>query len=376
MTGTRSEDGARSLDHLYLAAPGSGTPASAGEAGWIRALPAEVALVREEGWRPAAPLTSIHVGGPGGRAPGPSGLNQLLEAMEVGLDARGELALEVDPSQVTPSLLVGWRAAGVTRINLRWMPGRELEEAALALARVGWGREGDVESWGVDLAFGLEGGRASHLSERIRGLVASAGPHQVTLEEAAGPGVDDEWLADEYLGLVHTLDALGYKAWEVTSFALPGHRPVHALAIWSGESYLGLGAGAHSFDQSTRRWNLDDPGAYMTRVGQGRSPRAGSERLASEAKRLEFVWRGLRLASGIPLELLSSRGRALKAGWSAQGLAHEDGDRLRLTPSGWLLLDTLAVALTHALEVDGWSYPDRPSNSHEEQTEGETPGAS
>jgi coproporphyrinogen III oxidase-like Fe-S oxidoreductase len=376
MNGTRLEDTSRSLHHLYLAAPGSGTPPAVGEVGWIRALQAEATLVREEGWGPAALLKSIHIGGPGGRAPGSSALTRLLEGMGVGLDAGGELALEVEPDQVDPGLLVGWRAAGVTRVNLRWTPGREMEGAALALARAGWGREGGLESWGVDLVFGLGGGQGPHLSERIGGLVTSNRPHQVSLEEAAGPGVDDEQLADEYLGLVHTLGALGYEAWEFTSFALRGRRPMHAQAIWRGESYLGLGAGAHSFDQWVRRWNLDDAGAYITRIGEGRSPLAGSERLAPEARRLEFVWRGLRRARGIPVKLLSPRGRGVKEAWTARGLAHDDADSLRLTPSGWLLLDTLTVALTHALEVDGWSHPDRPSNSHEERTEGETPGAS
>lgn len=375
MRRTAAEDAVRSLPHLYLAGPGSGTPEADGEVAWIRALEAEADLVREEGWRPASPLSSIHIGGPGGRAPRPSTLVQLLEALGLTLDPRGELALEVEPARVDRELLVEWRTAGVTRINLRWESGRELEEAALALARVGWGRHGSREGWGVDLAFGLEGTGPSPLPERIRRLVAAAPPYQLTLEEPAETAVGGDRLAEEYLGLVHILQTLGYEAWELTSFALPGHRPIHARAVWSGASYLGLGAGAHSFDQRVRRWNLDDPAAYITRVRRGRSPLAGSERLAPEEERMEFVWRGLRLAQGIALDLLSHEGRVMKQAWSARGLAHDDAERLRLTPSGWLLLDTLAVDLIRALEVDGWTRPNPAGSALERRTGGKNPGA-
>ena len=54
--------------------------------------------------------------------------------------------------------------------------------------------------------------------------------------------------------------------------ALPGFRSRHNLKYWRREPYLGLGAGAHSFD-GRRRWaNVHDAAAYVAAIDLGQLP--------------------------------------------------------------------------------------------------------
>jgi coproporphyrinogen III oxidase-like Fe-S oxidoreductase len=74
---------------------------------------------------------------------------------------------------------------------------------------------------------------------------------------------------------------------------------VHNLTYWRRGRYLGLGAGAHEFDGSARRWNLAGVPAYLEAVAAGRRPTEGEERLDPEQARFEALALRLRTADGL-----------------------------------------------------------------------------
>ena len=161
----------------------------------------------------------------------------------------------------------------------------------------------------------------------------------------------------EYLLAVERLAEAGYEAYEVSNFARPGFASRHNSVYWSGRPYLGLGNGAHSYRHPLRRWNLRDWDAYRAGVeGSGAHPyRAGvegsglsvdgEEELDAGEIRLERIWLGLRTKRGISLQGLPESARNRAERWKAGALAVTAGNVLRLTPSGWLVMDRLAVEL-------------------------------
>ena len=78
-------------------------------------------------------------------------------------------------------------------------------------------------------------------------------------------------------------------------------------------------------------------------LAAGQDPRAGFETLTPENRIAEAVYLGLRTIDGLETteEVLVHA-----APWVAAGWARIDGSRLRLTPLGWLRLDSLATDLT------------------------------
>jgi oxygen-independent coproporphyrinogen-3 oxidase len=159
-----------------------------------------------------------------------------------------------------------------------------------------------------------------------------------TVEEAP-----EERYAAEFLLAHDRLSDAGFEHYEVSSYARPGHRAVHNAAYWSGAPYLGLGPSAHGFDGRTRRWNTPAYTAWCTQVEQGVDPVAGEEEIGPEERLAEEVYLGLRTIDGL---VLRPEDQATIAPWIDAGWGRLTGDRLVLTPDGWLRIDALAAALT------------------------------
>jgi coproporphyrinogen III oxidase-like Fe-S oxidoreductase len=324
------------IHHMYLALPdrtGVGVE-------WARALGIESRMRREEGWLPAPAVRSVHVGGGCASRVGSSPPPRVLGEMEVDLAPGAEWTVEFDPGGLTRGLLDAWTAAGANRISLRTGPLPVLEAAGRVLTRRGPAR------WNADVEFG--GAEPSRRGRALRRFVRGFKPPHLSLSEAADPGDPDE-VAEEYLAISTFLVGAGYRPWEFTSFALPGHVPRHMRAVWRGQSYLGLGPGAHSFRTGERVWNLESWEAYFSRIGKGADPTRDRERPGPESRTLERLWSGLRLAEGLALDGLPPVARQVRDRWVAMGWARDDPSRLRLNERGWLLLDTLAVEMASRL---------------------------
>ncbi len=341
---------------------------------WLEATQTELALaLRDEGWTEPV-LETVYVGGGTPSLLGPGTMARLRASLErharVAPDA--EWTAEANPETFTRELALGWRDAGVTRVSLgaqtfhepalRWMgrvhgphgPGRAVEAA----------RAAGIEDVSLDLIFGLPErlGRdwgadldrllalePTHVS--LYGLTAeSATPLGRWVREGREAMPEEESYEAEYLLAADRLAGAGFEHYEVSNFALPGRRSRHNSAYWNGRSYLGLGAGAHSYRPPYRWWNERDWAAYLQRVEGGERPEIGRETVTGEAARLERAWLGLRTREGVPLAEWPGTDALVEA-WRREGWARPDPGWLRLTPRGWMLLDRLAVELADTGDV-------------------------
>jgi len=194
--------------------------------------------------------------------------------------------------------------------------------------------------WSRDLetAVSLEPG---HLS--VYGLTVE--PHTpLGRWTSAGrvPGVSEARFETEFLEADRRLGAAGYLHYEVSNYARAGDHSRHNSAYWNGASYLGVGPSAHGFDGETRRWNTREYTRWLDLVEAGKDPIEGDETLWPAEIAAERVYLGLRTTEGLRATEIELH-RA--APWIAEGWARREGDRLRLTPQGWLRMDSLAAAL-------------------------------
>ena len=171
---------------------------------------------------------------------------------------------------------------------------------------------------------------------------------QVRRGELPLPDDDDE--ADKYELADALLADAGYDWYEVSNWARsPQTQCRHNLAYWRDEPWWGVGPGAHSHVGGVRWWNVKHPRAYAQRVNAGLSPALARELLDERQRYEERVLLQVRLAEGLPLDMLDEDGRRAVAGLVASGLI--DGPsavrdkRVRLTLRGRLLTDTVVRAL-------------------------------
>jgi len=281
-----------------------------------------------------------------------------------------EVTLEANPEDVTDASVRTWRSAGVNRVSLgaqsfddrvlKWM--HRSHDAARIGAAVRTLRAAGIENISLDLIFALPEDLQrdwerdlnqaisllpSHIS--LYGLTVEARtPLDRWISRGATKLPADDRYAEEYLLAHERLTANGFQFYEVSNAALDGFRSRHNSAYWSGRSYLGLGPAAHSFDGTTRRWNLSAWEAYRRAIAEGRSAVESEEVLTPEQQSLEAMYLGLRTVEGVALRRLSppSAALAVEAGWVV-----EEGDRLCCSPEGWLRLDELVAKLFVAKEL-------------------------
>ena len=157
-------------------------------------------------------------------------------------------------------------------------------------------------------------------------------------------------LADRYEQLDAALSAAGLRWYEVSSWArTEAARCRHNLGYWSGGDWWGAGPGAHSHVGGVRWWNVKHPARYAAALAAGRSPAAGREVLDAQDRLTERVMLGLRLADGLPREVLDEAGAIAARRAVTDGLLTDaPGSRLVLTPRGRLLADAVVRELVTA----------------------------
>ena len=79
---------------------------------------------------------------------------------------------------------------------------------------------------------------------------------------------NDELSLSMYSLLIDRLEKAGMHRYEISNFALPHHEAQHNSSYWNDTHYLGLGAAAHSYDGSTRRYNPCDTRTYIDNLEQ------------------------------------------------------------------------------------------------------------
>ena len=324
-------------------------------------------------------LQSIYFGGGTPSLAPPETIASIIAAVRDSVPGEPrEVTLEANPGTVTMASLAGYRAAGVNRVSLGW---QSTHDRLLALL----GRTHDAEAsreaavavraagflaMSIDLIFAVPGQTMADLDVDLDAVLAMH-PEHVSLygltyhegtpffrarERGTVTAIDEATEAAMFVRIAERLTAAGYRHYEVSNFARPGHEAVHNRSYWQGTPYLGLGPGAHSFtrDGWARgvRWEtVRNPERYLRTfekarpVGFSADETTFREELGAVDLVRERILTGLRLIDGIdlaaePFAAFDLRQGAARA--AARGLARLEGSRLVPTFDGRLQADTLA----------------------------------
>jgi oxygen-independent coproporphyrinogen III oxidase len=297
---------------------------------------------------------------------GGDGLAAAVDALRerVSLAPNAEVTVEANPEDVTESAARSWRSAGVNRLSigaqsfddriLTWM--RRSHTAEATYRAVEAARTAGFENLSLDLIFAMppelnrEWARdldtALRLAPDHMSIYGLTSHPETPFGKWVGRGETKEASEDTYVDEFQYADdvatAAGFEHYEVSNYARPGRRSRHNSSYWSGSAYAGLGPAAHEYDGARRRWNVPYP-EWRRRLAQGIDPLDQMETLTSENEIAERVYLELRTADGTVLK--EGEEPALSR-WRDMGWAEIAGERLTLTPRGWLLLDGLAATLT------------------------------
>lgn len=315
----------------------------------------------------------------GGGTPSLMPVEQLSALVEA-LSARGaigesttERTIEINPDDVTEDKAVAWSRLGFNRFSIGVQSfddtllrtiGRRHDAASARRVVETLQPLGDVS---LDLIFALPEQTVEQWRQTVAEAVALRPQHisaYALMYEEGTPltrlrdngtirEADDDIYLEMFSYLTDTLAAAGYRQYEISNYALPGHESRHNSAYWDGTPYLGLGPAAHSYDgRRTRRANPADIRRYLSHDFTNRF--YTEETLTDSELAEEYLLTRLRTAAGIDLADFRQRFPSLSADLLTRplptpGLVAIENNRLHLTRAGIMTSDAVILQLAQRL---------------------------
>ena len=309
-----------------------------------------------------------------------SEINSLFELIyrDYDVDIDAEITLEANPDDLSLSKIKALAHSPINRLSigiqsffeddLRFMNrAHSAEESKNCLDE----SKRYFENITIDLIYGIPGMQVEKWTQNLQTAFEFEVPHissyALTVEEKTLlsdlikkgkiPELDEKMSLEHFKILVAETEKQGFEHYEISNFGKRGYLSKHNTSYWSGESYIGIGPSAHSFDGYARSWNIANNHKYIKTISENQLP-SEKEILTLHNRYNERIMTGLRTVWGISYKKIKvDFGEAHLEGLqkSAQNfidtgllevVSHSDSDQsLRCTEKGKFLADGLASDL-------------------------------
>ena len=274
-------------------------------------------------------IHSVFIGGGTPSLFSPEAIDHLLGDIRarLPLEPDCEITLEANPGTFEKDRFKAFRSAGVTRLSVGVQSFNDdhlkalgrVHDRAQAFAAVEEAAA-SFDTFNLDIMYALPGQTLQDVERDIQTALGLNPPHisiyHLTIEPNTyfakfPPVVPEDDTAYAMLDRITELTAAaGLERYEVSAYALPGHRCAHNLNYWQFGDYLGIGAGAHSklsfAHRIVRQVRFREPRLYMDNALAGQAV-AQDEEVSRAELPFEFMLNALRLKDGFDLSRFFER---------------------------------------------------------------------
>lgn len=241
------------------------------------------------------------------------------------VNPEAEITIEANPDDLTPEYIAMLRTLPFNRLSMGIQTFKEdtlrllhrRHTAAQAQQAYQHCREAGFQNISIDLMYGLPGETLEDWQKDLQTalqmhpehisayhLIYEEGTPLWNLKEAHQVEETDEDLSVSlFKELIHTLKSNGYEHYEISNFCRPGFHSRHNSSYWTGKKYLGCGPSAHSYDGTSRQWNVASLSQYIQGIQEG-TPYQEKEELDLYTRYNDFIITRLRTVYGIPTHIL------------------------------------------------------------------------
>jgi oxygen-independent coproporphyrinogen III oxidase len=275
------------------------------------------------------PVETIYFGGGTPSLLTEAELSVLLEAihLQFKVSEKPEITLEANPDDLDTSTLSRLLKVGVNRLSiglqsfideeLKWM--NRSHSAVQNAESVLRAQQSGFKNISVDLIYGSKFQSEETWINALKKIeelnVQHLSCYNLTVEEKTELGskvrkkkelnVDEDLSSKQFLMLMDWSRSSGFEQYEISNFARGGMYSKHNSSYWLGKDYLGLGPSAHSFNQTSRQWNISNNNLYIKNLEEGK-PAFEMELLDERTRLNEYLLTRLRTRWGIDLDFLET----------------------------------------------------------------------
>ena len=244
--------------------------------------------------------------------------NGLEKKMSIG-DIK-EITIEINPEDLISEKLEFYKEIGINRLSigvqsmnnniLKWM--NRSHDTNQVINGLNNTKVAGFENINLDFIYGtpknLSRDYKSELLEILKFNPTHLSCYHLTIEDGTYFGhlekkkkikrIEDDVSQQEFRWISEKLKSKNYQHYEISNFAVQGKESFHNSNYWNQSSYIGLGPGAHSFRNSTRRWNISNNRLYIKNIKAG-IPYFEQEVLSPYDIVNEKIMLGLRTLNGL-----------------------------------------------------------------------------
>lgn len=275
-----------------------------------------------------------------------------------------EFTLECNPDDITQEFITSLKTTKVNRISigiqsfddriLSFINRRHNAESAVSAVKKL--QENGYNNISIDLIYGIPGQTddiwQKSIDTAINLKVQHISAYNLSFEKGTvmykyrNQALDDDTCLNMYETLCERMDKEGFEHYEISNFALKSDngksfRSMHNSLYWSSEEYLGLGAGAHSYNRETRCWNGEiEKSSYNTL-----SWKCEYETLSNQDIYNDLIVTALRTKEGLDINKIDNiyKENFLKTAINLKkkGLVNIESERVIITKEGIFLSDSI-----------------------------------
>ncbi len=232
-----------------------------------------------------------------------------------------EITLEANPDDLSEEYLIALSEIGINRLSIGIQS--FFEDDLQMMNRAHNSAEAKkcleiatqyFENISVDLIYGIPAMSNEKWKQNIETALSFGIPHissyALTVEpktalnkliqtgKIAKP--KDEVAQEHFEILVEILEANGFIHYELSNFGKSTYFSKNNSSYWLGKRYIGIGPSAHSYNGSSRSWNVSNNSVYLKSIHENQLP-SETEILSKTDRYNEYIMTGLRTIWGVSL---------------------------------------------------------------------------
>ena len=263
-------------------------------------------------------IQSIFIGGGTPTVLPPKFLGKILDTVfnRFDVDINAEITVEANSGTVDSKYFRELKAMNVNRLSFgvqAWQNsllktlGR-IHDNETFVRNFHQAREEGFKNINCDLMFSLPTQTLNQWEETLEKIMNLSPEHisaySLIIEEGTPfqkmfKPIDDTLDRQMYYLAKEMLKDRGYLQYEISNFSKENFKSCHNIVYWQTKEYLGLGLGAHSYNEGMRFHNTYNMEDYIRAKGSIKKLQEDIDVLSDKAKIEEFMFMGLRMTEGI-----------------------------------------------------------------------------
>ena len=299
-------------------------------------------------------------------------INTIYSNFKIETDA--EITLECNPDDIDKKKLLELKEIGINRlsigiqsfddVDLKFM--NRSHNSKEAISCIQFAKEVGFENITIDLIYGLPNQSNENWKINLAQMLTLDIQHFSAYSLSVEPKtklkhlidkkivkpLDDKITVEHFNTLVEIATENNFVHYEISNFGKDGFFSNHNSAYWKNKHYLGVGPSAHSFNGSSRQWNIASNKQYIEKMNEDDSY-FEMEQLSNTQQYNEYIFTSLRTIWGVELKYINDQfGQEVLnyfkkqvINWENKGKIKQKENTYSLTKKGKLYADAIASDL-------------------------------